>query len=123
MRDFDKGYVTPLTDRARVRFGADIERGDVTRFIVQLEYRMADGWTHIIRSDHNPEAADGHDVEQEGVHVDLYRDGEKVEQRQIGPPMSPNAGLDTAEEHLVGDYERHVRRFERWHGLNRSNNP
>jgi hypothetical protein len=122
VREFDKAYKAPLSDRARVRFGADIERGDVERFLVQLEYRMADGWTPIVRSDHNSAAVDGHDVESEGVHMNLYRDGEKYDVRQIGPPMSANAGLDRAEDHLVGDYQRHVKRFERWHNLNPNSN-
>lgn len=122
MRDFDKDYTTRLSDRARVRFGADIERGDVERFLVQLEYCLPDEWTPIVRSDHNLPAVYGHDVEQEGVHMDLYCDGEQVDTRQIGPPMSANAGLDRAEDHLVGDYQRHVRRFERWHNLNPDHN-
>ena len=121
MRDFDKKYETSLTDRVRVRFGADIERGSVDRFLIQLEYRMTDGWTPMVRSDHNPTAEYGHDATEEGVHMDLYRDDEKVEVRRIGPPMSANAALNRAETVLLGDYERHVRRFERWHDLNRSN--
>lgn len=121
MREFDKEYEALLTDRVRVRFGADVDRGTVERFLVQLEYRMADGWTQIVRSDHNPTAEYGHDATEEGVHMDLYRDGEKIEVYQIGPPMSANVALNRAEEHLFEDYERHVRRFERWHSLNRSN--
>lgn len=122
MRGFDTSYTATLSERAQVRFGVDVERGDVTRFLVQLEYRMPDGWTPIVRSDHNPPAFDGHDVTTEGVHMDRYRDGEKYDVRQIGPPMSANAGLDRAEDHLVDDYQRHVKRFERWHNLNRNNN-
>ena len=123
MRGFDHSYERLLTDRVRVRFGYDSEHGNITRFLIQLEYRMADGWTPIVRSDHNPPAVYGHDVESEGVHMDLYRDGEKVEEREIGPTMPPSAALNTAEEHLVGDYEQHVRRFEQWHNLNRSSDP
>lgn len=121
MREFDTEYETLLTDHVRVRFGADIDRGTVTRFLVQLEYQRASGWTQIVRSDHNPTAEYGHDAEREGVHMDLYRNDKKVEVRQIGPPMSANAALNRAEEHLVGEYERHVRRFEQWLNLNRSN--
>lgn len=120
MIDFDTGYDTLLSQNVRVRFGYDANRGDVTRFLIQLEYRMPDGWTPIVRSDHNPDAPDGHDVQQEGVHMDLYRDGQKDHVRKIGPPMSPNAGLTRAEEHLIGKYEHHVRRFEQWHNLNRN---
>lgn len=84
MRDFDTEYETLLTDRVRVRFGVDLDRGNVERFLVQLEYRKADRWTEIVRSDHNPTAEYGHDAEREGVYMDLYRDGKKIEVRQIG---------------------------------------
>lgn len=97
MREFDTEYETHLTDRVRVRFGADIERGNVERFLVQLEYRLVSGWTTIVRSDHNPTTEYGHDATEEGAHMDLYRDGKKVEVRQIGPPMSANAALNRAE--------------------------
>jgi hypothetical protein len=122
VREFDKAYTTPLSNRVRLRFGCDIERGTVTRFLVQLEYHMADGWTPIVRSDHNPPAVDGHDVEREGVHMDLYCDGEQVETRQIAPPMHPNAGLNCAEDHLVRQDEQHITRFEQWHNLNPNSN-
>ena len=80
---------------------------------------MRDGWTEMVRSDHNPAGVDGHDVESEGVHMDLYHDGVKDHVRQSGPPMSANAGLTCAKGHLIENYEQHVRRFERWHNLNR----
>jgi hypothetical protein len=121
VRGFDKEYETQLTDRVRTRFGADVDRGSVERFLIQLECRMADGWTQIARSDHNPSAEYGHDATEEGVHVDLYRDGEKVDVRQIGPPMSANTALNRAEEHLIGRSEGHVTRFERWHNIQNRN--
>ena len=120
MDEFDKKYKATLSHRVRVRFGADTDGKEVTRFLVQLEYDMLDGWTPIVRSDHNPPGTYGHDVESEGLHMDLYRDGEQVERRQIGPPMSSNAALNRAEEHLIGRSEEHITRFERWHNLNRN---
>lgn len=121
VRQFDNSYETPLTHRVRARFGCDGDRTEITRFLIQLEYRMTDGWTTIVRSDHNPTAVDGHDVESEGPHIDLYRNGKKVRVQQIGPPMPAATALNRAEEHLVENFEQHVRRFEQWHNLNRSN--
>lgn len=120
-RDFDKDYTKRPTERVRARFGCDTDHGEVTRFLVQLEYRMPDSWTFIVRSDHNPTAFDGHDVETEGVHMDLNRGGEKVTVRQIGPPMPASAGLNRAEEHLIGHAEKHTKRFERWHNIQNHN--
>ena len=37
VREFDKEYETLLTDRVRVRFGTDVDRGNVKRFLVRLE--------------------------------------------------------------------------------------
>ena len=125
MDEFDKEYKATLSHRVRARAGFDLDRTreEITRFLVQLEYDMADGWTPIVRSDHNPPGTYGHDVESQGVHIDLYRDGEKVEERTIAPPMPSNAALNLVEEHLVENYKQHVRRFEQWHNLTRSRDP
>ena len=122
MDEFDKKYKATLSHRVRARAGFDLDRTreEITRFLVQLEYDMADGWTPIVRSDHNPPGTYGHDVESEGVHIDLYCGSEQVERREIGPPMSSNAALNRAEEHLIGRSEEHITRFERWHNLTRN---
>jgi hypothetical protein len=45
--------------------------------------------------------------------MDLYRDGEKVEVREIGPPISASAALNRA--------EGHTKRVERWHSIQSRN--
>lgn len=125
MRNFDDTYKAPLSHRVRARAGFDLDRNreEITRFLVQLEYDMPDGWTPIVRSDHNPAGTYGHDAETEGVHIDLYCSGEQVRTKVIGPPMPSNAALNLVEEHLIENYEQHVRRFEQWHNLNRTSDP
>ena len=96
---------------------ATVTTGDITRFAVQLEYRLDGDWAEIVRFDHDPEGKHGHDVTEEGVHMDVYRDGEKLRSEEIFPPMTANDALTFAEEHLNQHAERYIRRFEQWHGI------
>ena len=121
-RDYDREFTTPLSDRVRRRIGYDHDRGDVTRFVVQLEYRRGGGWVQAVRSDHDPASTHGHDVREEGVHVDVYREGEKIDTEDVFPPTDPANGLTVAEAHLAEHAERYVTRFEQWHGI-RNNDP
>lgn len=112
--DYETAYRRSLPGPLQVRIGFDTDRGDVERFVVQLEYWHAGAWREVVRYDHDPAV---HDVTVDGVHVDLYRDGAKVETRIVSPPMPAPRALDYAEEHLVTHLKEHVRRFERWHGI------
>ncbi|MFW6265526.1 MAG: DUF7718 family protein [Halanaeroarchaeum sp.] len=116
-RDYDREFTTPLTHRTRRRVGYSHETGTVTRFVVQLEYRLDDGWAEVVRFDHDPEADQGHDVTTEGVHLDVYREGEKIRSPEIFPPMPANTALTSAEEHLTQHAERYIKRFEEWHEI------
>lgn len=115
-REYDREFTTPLDYRARRRIGFDTQHGDVTRFVVQLEYRLGGEWTEIVRFDHDAESEVAHDVEREGVHMDVYRDGEKLRTNEIFPPMTATDALNYAEAHLREHAERYIERFERWHG-------
>jgi len=54
----------------------------VTRFTVQLEYRHDDEWREVVRYDHDgTDIGGGHDVTEEGLHIDIYRDGEQYRRR------------------------------------------
>lgn len=66
------------TDRAdcQLTVGFDRHRDRILRFLVQLQYQPADEsgqWRAIARMDHNEIEATGHDVYQEGLHVDVER--------------------------------------------------
>ena len=115
-REYDREYVTTRGTSIRRRLGYTHVRGNVTRFVLQLEYRRGDGWTPIVRYDHDPASTHGHDVENEGLHLDVYRDGRKVRTEWVAPPMPAGVALDVAEDHLNENAQRFVRRFERWHG-------
>ena len=103
---------------ARLRVEIDKERGTPTRFVVQLERRVAGEWAAVVRFDHDPENPMGHDITEEGLHMDVYRDGEKVDVVNSFPPVR----LSDAPAYCLAYLEEHagtlLRRFEQWHDLN-----
>jgi hypothetical protein len=122
-REYDKEYTAPEGGPIRRRVGVDIDEGEVTRFVVQLEYLIdpiAGEWATIVRYDHDSEGAVEvtHDVTEEGLHIDVYRDGEKYDSHELTPPLPANEALEAAEEHLTEHLEGYIRRFEQWHGIN-----
>ena len=121
-RDYDKEFTVRVKHRARRRLGLDVNRGEVTRFVVQLEYLVdpeIDEWTTVVRYDHDAEGASvtTHDVTEEGLHIDVYRNDEKIDSHELTPPLSADVALETAEAHLTEHLEGYVRRFEQWHGI------
>lgn len=95
-RDYDREFLTRERAAVRRRLGYSHDRGKVVRFVVQLEYRMEDDWTPVVRYDHDPASDHGHDVTEEGLHVDIYRDGEQHRREWIAPPMPASVALDFA---------------------------
>ena len=89
----------------------------VTRFVVQLEYRLNERWVEVVRFDHDPEGEQGHDLTVEGVHMDVYRDGEKIRSPEGFPPIPAKDALTSAGEHLTQHDERYIKRFEKWNGI------
>ena len=99
-RDYDREFTERVGRRSRRRLGLDIERGVVTRFVVQLEYGhniVEDEWDEVVRYDHDSEGSSeaAHDVTKDGLHIALNR----------------------AEEHLREHLEGYIRRFEEWHQI------
>lgn len=124
MADYE---VTPppdrLADRVQLRTAFSTECGEVTRFMVQLEYWLEGDWCEVVRYDHDRDAPGGHNVADEGLHRDVYRDGEKLRSEEVSPPISANEGFDAAEEDLRENIEGFVNRFERWHGVTDRSDP
>lgn len=123
-RDYDTEYTAPERGPVRRRLGVDIDHGQVARFVVQLEYLVDaehDEWAIVVRYDHDSQGSDEttHDVTEDGLHIDIYRDGEKAESHELTPPMPASEALNAAEEHLAQHMEGYVRRFEQWHKINR----
>ena len=72
--------------------------GEVKRFVVQLEYRVdaeQDTWVTVVRYDHDAKgsAEATHDVTEDGLHIDIYRDGKKVDSHELTLPLSANDAL------------------------------
>lgn len=118
-REYDREFTTPVEYHARRRLGFDTERGDIVRFVVQLEYRHDDGWRPVVRYDHDDTGESGfaHDVIEDGLHIDIYRNGGKEATEYIAPPLRADIALDRAEDHLSANLERYITRYERWHGI------
>lgn len=116
MKDYE---VTPppdrLADRVQLRTAFSTERGTVKMFVVQLEYWLEGDWREVVRYDHASHASGGHDITEEGLHRDVYRDGEKLRSETISPPIPANEGFDVAEEDLRQNVEGFIKRFETWH--------
>lgn len=118
MTDYE---VTPpperLADRVQLRTAFSTERGEVTRFMIQLEYWLNGDWREVVRYDHDRDAPGGHDVTEAGLHRDVYRNGEKDRTDEISPPIPANEAFDHAEEDLRENVEHFIKRFEKWHGV------
>lgn len=102
---------------AQLRFVLDTERGAPTTFFIQLEYRVDDEWTPVVHFDHNPAGTYGHDTTEEGLHMDIYRDGEQHLVRQDFPPVKLSDAPDYCESYIKNNADRLLRRFEQWHNL------
>ncbi|RQH03198.1 DUF7718 family protein [Natrarchaeobius oligotrophus] len=117
LREYDREYETPISHCARKRLGYNRTEDEITRFVVQLEYELESGWTTVVRYDHDVKSEFGHDVSEEGVHIDIYRDGEKYRTEYVAPPMPARHALDRAEDHLANNLVNFIRRFEEWHEI------
>jgi hypothetical protein len=110
-----------LADRVQLRTGFSTEHGEVVRFVVQLEYWLDGDWRVVVRYDHGREAPGGHDVTEEGLHRDVYRDGEKHRVEPISPPIPADEAFDFAEDDLRDNVQRFIQRFESWHDIDGRN--
>jgi hypothetical protein len=84
--DPDKAYTACIEyGEIRRRTELGLSLGDVTWFMVQLEYnhnridRDCSDWRHVARFDHHPQWDWGHDIEKEGLHLDIF----DTEQRKV----------------------------------------
>jgi hypothetical protein len=89
-------HVNPGRSDCHLTVGFDREHGRIPRFLVQLHYQADTApvrWESIARMDHNETAALGHNVYQEGLHVDVSRrDARTVHLDVSHAPLSPNRG-------------------------------
>jgi len=110
MADYD---VTPpperLADRLQLRTAFSTEKGEVTRFVIQLEYWLDGDWREVVRYDHDRDAPGGLDVTEEGLHRDVYPDGERCRTEDVSQPIPANEAFDYAEE----DLREHIKQLLR----------
>lgn len=118
-RDYDREWTVPVGNTAWRRVGITSDRGNVVRFVVQLEYEVEGERLPVVRYDHDAEGSDEatHDVSEEGLHMDIYREGDKYRTKSITGPLPASIALDLAEDHLSKNLERFIRRFEQWHEI------
>lgn len=90
MSDPDTAYTDWIEfPNAQIRFILDTN-GTPSQFLIQLEYRMERSWMTVVRFDHHPKSPNGHDITEEGLHMDVLRNGEKVRVKRDFPPVSLN---------------------------------
>jgi hypothetical protein len=118
-REYDREFTTPITYRVRRRIGYSHDSGEVIRFVVQLEYHLDGEFHQVVRFDHDPDSEHGHDVTEDGVHLDVYRNRTKHRSEEVFPPMPASDALTFAEEHLNQHAEQYINRFEIWHEIRR----
>jgi len=110
---------------ARIRRELETEAGDVIRFAYQLEYDIqatpagqnTPDWWPVARFDHHSHAEHGHDIRDEGLHLDLYRDSEKYRILTNFPPVPLPRAPRYCEAFLTQEADRLLEQFERWHDL------
>lgn len=118
MSEHDVDYIDWIEyPKARLRVVIDIERGVPTLFVVQLEYQVDGEWGPVVRFDHNSVSQSGHDITEEGLHMDIYRDGEKYRVKTNFPTVPLSDAPKYAESHIRGQADQLLRRYEQWHNL------
>lgn len=111
------GYDREFTTIINLRAGFTTERGAVTRFFVQLEYWLDGEWLEVVRFDHDPASDGGHDITEDGLHVDVFRDGQKYRVETDFPPVELNRAPRYCTAYVREHADRLIRRFERWHDV------
>lgn len=109
----------------QLRVEIDVAEGSIRRFVVQLEYDAnwsydttePSRWEPIARFDHEPNSTFGHDIVEEGLHLDVYRDGEKHLVQRGFPQIPLSDAPAWCEGYLRENASSFVDRFEAWHGL------
>lgn len=110
----DREYTVALKYDTRLRVGHTIVRGTPVEFVVQLEYHLDGEWRIVARFDHNPDLRMGHDVTDEGLHLDIYRNGAKHYVERDFPAVNIYDAIAYCETYLERNAVELIGRFERW---------
>lgn len=74
-------------------------------------------WLEVVRSDHDPASDGGHDITEDGLHMDVFRDGQKYRVEADFPPVELNRAPRYCSAYVREHADRLIRRFERWHNV------
>jgi len=58
-----------------------------------------------------------YDVTEEGLHLDVYRDGERYARSHSFPRLPPGAAIRFGEHYRREHADRFLGRFKQWHGI------
>lgn len=114
---YDREWTTErgLPPLAQLRIGLTKERGTPVKFLIQLEYWHAGEWLEVARFDHDRDSGAYHNVEQTGLHLDVYHpDDGKIRTDRSWLPEPAHTAMGRAERYIRKNAEQYVRRFETW---------
>jgi hypothetical protein len=69
----------------------------------------------VARFDHDVDGQ--HDIEVEGLHLDIYRDGEKWAKSWDFPDIELRYAPDFCQQYLLQNADYFLDQFERWHDV------
>lgn len=88
------------------------------RYFDWVEYLHARVRVEVVRFDHDPTNPMGHDITEEGLHMDVYRDAEKVRVKDDFPSVPLTYAPRYCIAYIQHHADRLLHRFEQWHDLN-----
>lgn len=113
-----RAVIHPLVRRRTVVEQSEV--GDICSFCVQLELdhepsvsAPAD-WEYIARFDHNPSSPTGHDIREEGLHMDVRHPHGTDRVADGFPPMPVEYAPKYAEEFFDENYLSICKRYMEW---------
>ena len=86
--------------------------------MVQPEYDVSAAeksvpeWREVARFDYDATSDGGHDVTEEGLHLDVYRDGERYARSHSFPRLPPGAAIRFGEHYRREHADRFLGRFK-----------
>lgn len=121
----DKAFPKRLTYYSQIRVELHLSKGNVDAFRIQLEYgpdALADpvgaepSWEAAARFDHSPNSVNGHDIREEGLHLDLCN-SEGVARRKQLHKMPVNVAPDYCQQYLEQHHDELIQGYEKRTGV------
>ena len=101
--------------KTQIRYGLTTEGGVPVRFLVQLEYLVANDWRPVARFDHDATGPTYRNVDRVGLHMDVLRpDGTQLPKRRDFPPVPITQAMRYADDYLRHHHDFLIGRFIQW---------